>query len=272
MNHLMPTFSKRTVRCAQAGFTIVEMMVAMAISLVVMLGFAATFVNMKQTFNSQGSLTLLQDNERLASLILNSALDEAGYFPTGANPGATPKVPPTTVNRNGIVATTPAGFGGNTSAAQYIFGSAPDSTTSPVTPETISTGFLSAPGDGLSTCQGGTNTGTSNVSIRNIFYVDSTTNTFGCVVLANNSTSTAPGSTFQPLISGVQSMSVLYGVDTDGDKNIDSYLAAKDMTTAYWAAVKNVQITLNFIDPNAKVDGKATIAWTQTINLMNNKQ
>jgi type IV pilus assembly protein PilW len=272
MNHLQPTFSKRAVLGAQAGFTIVEMMVAMAISLVVMLGFAATFVNMKQTFNSQSGLTLLQDNERLASLILNSSLDEAGYFPTGADPGATPKVPPTSIDRSGIVQTIPTGFGATMAAKLYIFGSVADSTTTPATPETISTAFVSAPSDGLSTCLGGTNTSASNVSIRNIFYVDSATNTFGCVVLANNSTTTAPGSTFQPLISNVQSMSVLYGVDTDGDKNIDTYLAVNNMTTAYWSAVKSVQITLNFINPNAAADGKATIGWTQTINLMNNKQ
>jgi type IV pilus assembly protein PilW len=270
MNHL-PTSSKRAMRRAQAGFTIVEMMVALAISLVVMLGFAATFVNMKQTFNSQGGLTLLQDNERLASLIMNSSLDEAGYFPTGANPAATPKVPPTTVTRAFVASTPVTGQpGGTMGSAQYIFGS--PATTSPVVPETISTAYMSAPGDGLSTCQGGTNTGASNVSIRNIFYIPPGTTLFGCSVLANGATSTAPGSVFQPLISGVQSMSVLYGVDTDGDKNIDTYLAAKDMTNLDWGLVKNVKITLNFVNPNAAADGKATIGWTQTITLMNNKQ
>jgi type IV pilus assembly protein PilW len=272
MNHLKPTFPKRAAQRAQAGFTIVEMMVAMAISLVVMLGFAATFVNMKQTFNSQNGLTLLQDNERLASLILNSSLDQAGYFPTGANPGATPKVPPTVVDHSGIKGTTlTTGYGGNTSTGVYIFGSKAVSTTTPPTPETISTAYLTAPGDGLSTCQGGTNTGASNQSIRNIFYVDANTGALGCVVLTTDTSGTMVTSAFQPLISGVQSMSVLYGVDTDGDKNIDTYLAVKDMTTAYWggSAVKSVQITLNFVNPNV---AGATIGWTQTINLMNNKQ
>jgi len=274
MNHLQSASSKRARRRAQAGFTIVEMMVAMAISLVVMLGFAATFVNMKQTFNSQGGLTLLQDNERLASLILNSAFDEAGYFPTGANPGATPKVPPTAVNRAGILASTPTvapAYGLAMLATQYIFGS--PATTSPLAPETISTAYVSAPGDGLSNCQGGTNSGTTNLSVRNIFYVDASTNTFGCVVITTDTSNTVVNSTYQPLISGVQSMSVLYGVDTDGDKNIDTYLAVGNMTNAYWSAVKNVQVKLTFINPNAKVDtANPTITWTQTINLMNNKQ
>jgi type IV pilus assembly protein PilW len=270
MNYLKPTSSMGAVRRAQAGFTIVEMMVAMAISLVVMLGFAATFVNMKQTFNSQNGLTLLQDNERLASLILSSSLNEAGYFPTGANPAATPKVPPTTVDRSGILQTTAPIFGGVMPATVYIFGSPAVAASN--TPETISTAYLSAPNDCLLTCQGGSNTGASTVAIRNIFYVDST-NTLGCTVLANGATTAAPGSAFQPLISNVQSMTVMYGVDTNGDKNIDSYLAAKDMT-AYWNSVKSVQITLNFVNPNAKLGGAAaaTISWTQTVNLMNNKQ
>jgi len=277
MNDLQSNSSMRAVRRAQAGFTIIEMMVAMAISLVVMLGFTAMFVNMKVTFNSQNGLTLLQDNERLASLILNSSLDEAGYFPTGANPAATPKVPPTTVDRSGITTTTPTtapAYGGTMTSPQYIFGSPANSTTTPPTPETISTAYLSAPNDGLLTCQGGSNTGASNVSIRNIFYVDPTTSTLGCVVLANGSSATAPGNVFQPLISNVQSMSVLYGVDTNGDNNIDSYLAAKDMTNLYWGRVKSVQITLNFVNPNATLGGTgaAAVPWTQTINLMNNKQ
>ncbi len=275
MNHVLPHHPIGAARRAQSGFTIVEMMVAMSISLVVMLGFAATFVNMKQTFNSQNGLALLQDNERLASLILNSALDEAGYFPTGADPTATPKVPPTSVDRSGIIRSAPTtlpAYGGLMAKTFYIFGSAADSTTSPPTPETISTAFLSAPNDGLLTCQGGTNTTASNVSVRNIFYVDAKTSTLGCTVLANNSDAAAPGSVFQPLITGVQSMRVMYGVDTNGDKAMDSYLAVQDMG-AYWNNVKSIQITLNFVNPNAKLGDAtmATIPWTQTINLMNNK-
>jgi prepilin-type N-terminal cleavage/methylation domain-containing protein len=58
MSTSMSSLSKiqRRVLRAQAGFTIVEMMVAVTISLFVIMAFAATFVNMKTTFNSQSGL------------------------------------------------------------------------------------------------------------------------------------------------------------------------------------------------------------------------
>jgi prepilin-type N-terminal cleavage/methylation domain-containing protein len=40
-------------KARQSGFTIVEMMVALAISLIVIMGFTMTFVSMKQSFLSQ---------------------------------------------------------------------------------------------------------------------------------------------------------------------------------------------------------------------------
>jgi type IV pilus assembly protein PilW len=267
MNADLSRPSMRRPSTGEAGFTIVEMMVAMAISLVVVIGFAATFVNMKRTFNSQNDLSDLQDNERLASLILTSSFDEAGYFPTGANPAAVPKVPPQTIDRSAIVSSTDPIGGQLPPGGAYLVGTPANG----AVPESISTAYISAPGDGLLTCQGGSNTGTGNITIRNIFYVDSPTNTFGCVVYNGTSTATAPGATFAPLITKVKSMSVLYGVDTDGDKNIDSYFRVADMA-GHWDSVKNVQITLNFINPNAKIDGKPTIPMVQIINVMNNKQ
>jgi type IV pilus assembly protein PilW len=271
MNADLSRPSMRRPSTGEAGFTIVEMMVAMAISLVVVIGFAATFVNMKRTFNSQNDLSDLQDNERLASLILTSSFDEAGYFPTGANPAAVPKVPPQVVDRSAIVSSSDP-KGGTLAAGSYIFGVTGDAAASPAVPESISTAYISAPGDGLLTCQGGSNGSAANITIRNVFYVDAASNTLGCVVYNGTSTTTAPGAAFAPLITNVKSMSVLYGVDTDGDKNIDSYLLAKDMTAAYWNNIKNVRVTLNFINPNAKIDGKPTIPMVQVINVMNNKQ
>jgi type IV pilus assembly protein PilW len=272
MNADLSRPSMRRPSTGEAGFTIVEMMVAMAISLVVVIGFAATFVNMKRTFNSQNELSDLQDNERLASLIFTSSLDEAGYFPTGANPAAVPKVPPQILDRSGIATSTDP-VGGKLVAPNYLLGTTGDATATPPVQESISTAYISSPGDGLLSCQGGSNAGTTNITIRNIFYVDATTNTLGCAVYNGTATTPAPGAAFAPLITGVKSMSVLYGVDTDGDKSIDSYFLAKDVTAGgYWNNVKNVQIRLDFINPNAKIDGKPTIPMVQIINVMNNKQ
>ena len=77
MNKLRPSPS----RSRQAGFTLVEMLVAITIGLVVVFGMTATFVNLKNTFKSQDSLGQLQDNERLALTFLTTAVNEAGYYP-----------------------------------------------------------------------------------------------------------------------------------------------------------------------------------------------
>ncbi len=237
----------------QRGFTLVEMMVAVSIGLVVALGLAMSFVNLKTTWLTQDKLSQLQDNERLAMAFLTASVQEAGYYPdpTGASP---------------LPAYTNATYG-NVAAAQAIQGAASSGATS----ATLSTVYATANNDGVLTCQGGTNGTGGTVNIRNVFFVDNTSHTLNCIVYANNATTSAPGAVAAQLVSNVNSMDVQYAVDTDGDGSVDRYLTADLMTTAQWTAVKAVRITLNFINPNAAVDGNATIPWVQTINLMNNQ-
>ncbi len=180
-------------------------------------------------------------------------MEQAGYFPN-----------PASNTRAVITASTDSSYG-NMAGSQFIMGTIKTSTL----PESLSTAYASATGDGLLTCQGGTNSTAATISIRNVFYVDPTTQALGCKVIVNNSTSTAPASGFQPLISNVSSMSVLYAVDTNADGNADTYMAADAVTTNNdWLNVKAVQVTLNFINPNP---GGAAIRWVQAINLMNNR-
>jgi type IV pilus assembly protein PilW len=239
----------------QAGFTLVEMMVALAIGLMVSLGFAVSFVNLKATFTTQDKLSQLQDNERLALAFLTASVEQAGYFPN-----------PTSNTRStaiGQFITADDATYGPTGAGQFLMGKIPIGTN----PESLSTLYASATGDGLLTCQGGTNGTTGTIVIRNVFFVKA--NSLGCVAYSNGSSTTAPGSAFQPLISNVSSMKVLYSVDTNADGNADTYMTADAVATSgYWNDVKAVQVTLNFLNPNP---GGSTIQWVQAINLMNNR-
>jgi type IV pilus assembly protein PilW len=245
-------------RARQSGFTIVEMMVALAISLIVMLGFSVTFVNIKQTFNSQDKLAQLQDNERLAMTLMTASAQQAGYFPS-----------PATLDNSQITTTTPATYG-TMSAGKAIFGT----TASGTVPESLSIAFAASANDGLITCQGHTVTAadiaaaplTANgsVGVRNIFYVDSAAKTLNCITLINNSTvSSYGGGDTQPLVTNVASMSVAYGVD-GGAGSVTGYWPASSVSN--WDSVKSLRVTLNFMNPN---DATALIPWVQTINLMN---
>ena len=239
-------------KARQAGFTLVEMMVALAISMIVLLGFAVTFVNIKQTFISQDKITQLQDNERLAMTILTASAQQAGYFPN-----------PATLDSTQIIATSPATYG-SMLQSQAIVGTSG--------PESLSMAFAASANDGLITCQGHTitaadiaaapSTANGSVSVRNIFYVDTTTNTLNCITLINGGTSaTYGGGTAQPLITNVSSMSVLYGV---GGSSVTGYWPAG--TVPDWTTVKSLRVTLNFVNPN---NAATPIPWVQTINLLN---
>ncbi len=250
MKLLRPTPSSVRRARRQRGFTLVEMMVALTIGLVVALGFAVSFVNLKSTYGTQDKLAQLQDNERLAMSFLTSTVEEAGYYPD-----------PTKATT--ILGSPDAGYGAML-AGQALYGQASTSTTS----ATLSTAYATAAGDGILNCQGGTTPSTeaAGVTYRNDFYVDTTNHTLNCIVTASDSSLSAAAT---PLVSNVSSMDVSYAVDTDGDGNADRYQAAGAVTS--WSSVKAVRVTINFINPNASIDQVNTFPWTQTINLMNNR-
>ena len=268
---MISLFPRRSIR-SQSGFTIVEMMVALSISMVILLGFAVSFVNMKSTFNSQNSLLQLQDNERLAMTVLNTSIGEAGYFPNGSNLNASPAVPIQYVARGAVIVGTSTTNGGAMLPGRFLYGTKADTTSTPAKPETLSTAYASMPGDGLLTCQGSTNpSATAVTTLRNTFYVDATNQTLMCEVTTGDLSGTVvPATPAQPLISKVSLMSVMYGLNSSGlpAGNIDRYKATADMASTDWDNVKNVKVTLIFINPNNAAN---PISWTQAINVMNNK-
>ena len=55
----------------------------------------------------------------------------------------------------------------------------------------------------------------------------------------------APVFSAKELISGVENMQIVYGLDTNADENVDSYATASSITTNnQWSMVRNVGITL----------------------------
>ena len=62
------------------GFSLVEMMVAIVIGLILLAGVSSVMVSTKRTYNTQDSLGRLQENARIAMVILERALRNAGYI------------------------------------------------------------------------------------------------------------------------------------------------------------------------------------------------
>ena len=84
MNHL--TSISGLNRRSNRGFSLVEMMVAIVIGLILLAGVSSVMVSTKRTYNTQDSLGRLQENARIAMVILERSLRNAGYIGCNVNP------------------------------------------------------------------------------------------------------------------------------------------------------------------------------------------
>jgi len=84
MNHLSSVSGVN--RNSSRGFSLVEMMVAIVIGLILLAGVSSVMVSTKRTYNTQDSLGRLQENARIAMVILERALRNAGYIGCNINP------------------------------------------------------------------------------------------------------------------------------------------------------------------------------------------
>jgi len=224
----------------QLGTSLVEIMIAMVIGLFILSAVVVVFVNMQKTFTSQDQLAQLQDNQRLAQTILTNTVQSAGYFPD----------PKTNTQQRALT-----GASGVIAAGQVIAGTSGTGANG----DTLTTQFATASGDGVMNCLGQTNTGGSPLVYVNTLSVN-----------ANNELQCTVNGTTAALVSGVSSLGVLYGTDTNGDGNNDSYLTATQVAAAgAWSAVHSVQVTLNFTTQFGNVPGSTSVPWVQTISLKN---
>jgi len=248
--------NRRTVqRPSQLGFSIVELMVAIAIALFIIGAVASVYLNMRSTFTSQDSLSQLQDSERLALTMLTTTIQSAGYFVDPTKTTAASSLPAVTVTR---ADKTTSSF----SAGQAIVG-AGDGTGAGTNSDTLAVQYQTAQNDGLMNCQGGTNTTTPLLVSVNSFAINSN----------NELTCTVSTGSPEVLAGNVYQMSVLYGVDTDLDGNMDTYMTASAVTAANaWANVYTAQISLTFLDVTKSKPGapvKMPNSVVQTVSLMN---
>ena len=93
MSHLKNTFCYRPRHCK--GFSIVEMMVAMVISLILLAGIAQIFLSSRQSFTIQNTLSRQQENGRYATNVIAQDLRRTGYWGGNADvTGVTGTEPP----------------------------------------------------------------------------------------------------------------------------------------------------------------------------------
>jgi type IV pilus assembly protein PilW len=252
------TSNVRHSRARSQGFTLVELLIAIALAIFLIGGVLAIVQDTRRASSSQGQATQLQDSVRLAMTVMTDVIETAGYYttPQQTDPGqAFPALAP-------FVA-------GQTISGTGAFGA-------PAPGDTVSVQYQTATGDGILNCGGSSNVSGANEYFINAFSVDALGN-------LNCTLTSAAGVQVIQLIQAVPTgpnqlqvlnLQILYGVQTNtaiSDGSADSYMDATQVAATFintlpaWDYVVSVRITLSFTNP---VAGQPPLQFTRIIPVM----
>ena len=253
-----PSSTFRHPRCGTRGFTLVELIVALAIALFLLGGLAMILQNTRKANVNQQSLAMLQDEQRFAMTVLTDVIQQGGYYPSGL---------PQAQTLTQDTALLPAGapFGGQVAmqGGQAFDGSHPGG----AAPDSLTVRFMTTSGDGLIRCDGSSNTAVVD---------EQDTNVFSIVVPAGNVPGqlqcSLNGNAPVTLVNGIQNLVVYFGVNRNApgaNYNVDTYLTADQMNAADWMNVSSVRIVLWFTNPLAGQPGQQpTILFERVVPVM----
>jgi len=219
------------------GFTLVELMVTVAIALFLVGGLLVTLQNVRGAYNNEQALSQLQDQQRFALTVLTDVIQAGGYFPDATVAGWQP--------------TTSLPATGNYAAGQAFWGTHPGGTAA----DTVNIRYRTALNDLVILCDGSTNTttGPTRLYVNRFTVVPPAGNTPGqlqCQLTDGNSGANIDGPV--TIVNGVQNMLVYYGVKRNpvpADYNVDTYLRADQMNAADWNTISSVRVILTFTNP-----------------------
>ena len=238
---------------SQSGVSLVEMMIAITIGLLLVLGLGTVFVSVSQTSKARLALSGLQNNERMAIMFLNTAVHNAGYI-------ATPAAVNNFISLPALSVTALTGTGSATAGT-----------------DTLTVGFIADSSASLQGC-------TANLTAGHV-YTDAFSVSAGYLTCTETDTTAGTTTTVNlvggsptavPPVASLSGMNIVYGVDVSSPPSgsVTKYLTGNAVTAlgaTYWQNyVKTVKITLIFANPMAGQSGQpATVTIAQTIRYMN---
>ena len=262
----------------QVGLSIVELLVALALGLLLMTGVIQVFLSSRQTYAANEAMGRMQENGRFALDFIARSARQAGYVePIYVGGKPLPLVRPACAGLPGTIPTTLCTTQGAGNASDTV-------------------AFVMQPtvADGARRdCLGNTINENDVLIINQFEIIPATANApaaLGCRAYKFNGAS-APdwtsGPAAQELISGIDSMQVLYGINTAGDsRSANQYVSADRVSD--WSKVRAVRIAVlaNSVDnlnpapanrnfalldatPITIADNRARQIFTTTIQLKN---
>jgi type IV pilus assembly protein PilW len=237
---------------AQRGFTLIELMITMAIALFLLGGLVTILQNVRTAYNSQQALAQLADQQRFAMTVLTDVIQAGGYFPDPVVWQPTTALP---------------------LAGAYAAGQAFTGAHAAGTPDSIGVRYLTANLDGVILCTGATNNTGGNQLYTNVFTVVPP-----APPVPGQLTCSLNGAAAVVLVTGVQNLLIHYGVKRDfttNDYNVDTYLTADQMSANDWSNLSSVRLILTFTNPLFAQPGQlgqgqqpATITFERVVEVM----
>lgn len=251
--------SPMSPRLRQHGLTLVELLVSMALLGIVTVATVSLYTVAQQNYRTVDTTQEMQDNARFAFDLIGQSLKLAGYqeymprYDTSIYKIFTDRVFDSTTN---TCATSPV-FGANASGIQSVTdvddcGGNVASTWN--SSDTLAVRFFGVgtpadptqPDGSVVDCQGVAQPSplvASDLAIS-LFYVSTNAKDgepeLSCIS-RNIASATARNS--QPIIKGVESFQVMYGIDTDGDTVPNRWVSANSVVASGgWAAVRAVRV------------------------------
>ncbi|MBE1160072.1 PilW family protein [Dyella acidiphila] len=254
-----------TTRAKQHGLSLISLLIALTIGIFLLAGLFDLWLQTRNTFNAQGSLSQLQDNERMALSNMASIVQSAGFYPLAENYGTSPPSPLLTPTNVFTISSTAGSY---TVGGQYIYGTSGTSGSTTAPSDTLYVRFMAGAANAYDTTASTANaldclgqTHSDRALVTNQYYVDPTTSQLMCKVTDVSSAGAITVTPAQPIIndittgggtstSGIYQMTVTYGVDPTSTGSVTQYMSATTIASdAYWMYVRSMKIQLIFANP-----------------------
>jgi prepilin-type N-terminal cleavage/methylation domain len=234
----------------QQGLSLIELMIAMVVSLVLVAGVGTVYVSSKRNYHARDQLSLMDETARVALNTLSKHLEHAGY--------ATPaKLPLDSVGGYFYVSGAADPKAGNcdtleSRALSAVKNSSTQDSLSSNYGDAVSIRFIGDDklftdvlGSDLgASCRGGSPT-IESALIYNAFHVDKddiTKDSLGNWVPILYGVGSNGNQYKNPIVNGVENLQFLYGVDTNADGTVEQYLNATAVSLASaWQRVISIK-------------------------------